>query len=137
MLRDLFTAAFKLDDEQRKRTVRIAVGLAVLCILVVLALAGRTAASEPGVEHPVWEIAILYRLALARLLLAFGLVQVGAMVGMVLYQAFENTQLGKRLVIWSETDSEPVKARKTGNAGLLAGVAFLSCILGLLVGVLR
>lgn len=137
MFRDLFTAAFKLTDDQRRKTVRAVAVLAGLILICCLLLASHTATSEPGADHPIWEVAILFRLALARLILAIALIPASAFIGVALYQVLENTQLGKRLLVWSDSDTGEVMARKVANAGLLASVCLATCIVGLLLGVLR
>jgi hypothetical protein len=137
MLRDLFEAAFKLSPEKRQRTVRIVAALAVLLLLVVFLAAGRTAIQDQPADHPIWEVAVLLRLALARAVLSLALIPYAAFVGVVLYQTLENTELGRRLVTWSDVDSEETKARKVGNGARLLAVCLGSSILGVLLGVLR
>lgn len=138
--RDLFAAAHKLTDEQRRKTVRVAVGAAVVVLLVVLFAAGRTASTQLAAEHPVWEIVILFRLALARTVLALALLPLAVFGAVVTFQALENSELGKRLLTWREPEAfEPtsVQAQKTANGGRLLAALLFACIVGLLVGVLR
>lgn len=140
--RHLFEAAWKLSPEQRRRTVRWALGLAGVVLLVVLFAAGRTATTDAPAENPVWEVVILYRLALARLVLVLALLPAAVAAAVLIYQTLENSNLGKRLLIWSQSDTQPleaisVQAAKTRNGGVILAVLLGGCIVGVLLGVLR
>ena len=138
--RNLFTAAHKLTPDQKRKTVRGAALLAGLVLLVILFSASRVAVTEPGADHPVWEVVILFRLALARTILALALLPLAVFGAVVTYQAIENSELGKRLMVWRPTEeyeSGAVQSQKTANAGRLLSALMFACIVGLLVGVLR
>ena len=138
--RNLFAAAHKLTPDQRRKTVRIAAALAAVVLFVVLLGASRTAVTEPGADHPVWEVVVLFRLALARTILALALLPLAVFGAVVTYQALENSELGKRLLVWREPESfeaGSVQAQKTANGGRLLATLLAACIIGLLVGVLR
>lgn len=139
-MKDLFLAAYNLTTEQRKRTVQIALAIAGVILVAVIFSAGGTATTEASAEHPIWEVVILYRLALARMFLAVALIPAGALAAVTLYQTIENTDLGKRLLVWTSPENYEatgVMAAKTRNGGYLLASLLFACILGLLVGVLR
>lgn len=138
--RNLFAAAHKLTPDQRRKTVRFAAILAAVVVFVVLLGASRTAVTEPGADHPVWEVVILFRLALARTVLSLALLPLAVFVAVVTFQTIENSELGKRLMVWRPTEeyeAVAVQSQKTANAGRLLSALLFACIIGLLVGVLR
>lgn len=138
--RDLFAPGYKLTAVQRRNTVRAVAVLAALVLFVVLMGASRTAATTPGADEPVWEVAVLFRLALARLILALAILPLAVGAAVVVYQALENSALGKRLLHWrgkEAYESVAVQAAKTRNGGMILAVLLGCTILGLLVGVLR
>jgi hypothetical protein len=135
--KDLWSAAYNLHPDTCKRTVRIAGILAVLLVVVVLFGAAAIAGRVVPAENPVWEAILQTRLAFVRMGLAIPVLILAAVSGVTLFQVLENTQLGKRLLIWADGDDPQVKAQKTRNAGALLSALILSCIVGLLLGVLR
>jgi hypothetical protein len=136
-LKNLWAAAYNLDPLERRRAVRVAVWIGAVVALLVLILAGRTAGQVVPAEHPIWEAILQFRLAGVRLVLALPLVLLGACLGAAIYQLIENSELGRRLLIWDSKDAVPVMAQKTRNGGTLLATLVGSCILGLCLGVLR
>lgn len=136
-LAHLLSAPFHLTAEQRKASVRFAGGFAVAALLLVLVGAIRLAALNPAPDHPLWEAVANTRVVLARLGLALALVICGVIGALVEYQILENSELGRRTVIWDQADDPGVKACKTRNAGTLQAALLVANILGLLLGVLR
>lgn len=136
-LSHLFANAFDLTPEQRQRSVRIAAWVGGLLVLVVLFAAGRTAGQVVPAEHPIWEAVLQTRLALVRLVMALPLPLIGTVAGVVIYQVFENSELGKRLVVPAGTDDAHVEAQKVRNGGAILAALVGACILGFMLGVLR
>ncbi len=136
-LTNLWKAAYNLDPEDRKKSVRIAAGLGVMLVVLVLCGAGGAAGQVVPAEHPIWEAVLQARLVLVRLVLAVPILILGAAAGILLYQWMENTDLGKRLLVWDLGDDVRVRAQKTRNGGGILGAILASSILGLLLGVLR
>lgn len=136
-LTNLWKAAYNLDPEDRQRSVRIAAGLGVLLVVLVLCGAGGAASQVVPAEHPAWEGVLQARLVLVRLALAVPLLILAAFAGVLIYQLLENTELGKRLLIWAPADDARTQAQKTRNAGSLLGAILAASIVGMLLGVLR
>lgn len=137
---DLFAPGYKLTALQRRRTVRVVLVLAAVALAVILLGVSKTAGAEPGADHPLWEVAVLYRVALARLFLAMAILPLAVWSAVLIYQTLENSALGKRLLHWrgkESYESVAVQAAKTRNGGLLLAVLLAANILGLLIGVLR
>jgi hypothetical protein len=133
----LWTAAWDLTPEERSRTVRVCSWIAFVLVLIVLAGAGSTAGRVVPAEHPVWEAILQTRLVLVRLVLTVPLLVIGATAAVLLYQLLENTELGRRLLIWHYSDDAHTQATKTRNGGSLLATLLAACILGILLGVLR
>lgn len=133
----LWQAAYNLTPEQRKRSVRVAAWIGAVLVLLVIFAAGKAAGAVVPAEHPVWEAVLQSRLVLVRMVISIPLLILGTLAAVALYQVIENTELGKRLLIWAESDDARVEAEKTSNAGTLLGKLLLACILGLALGVLR
>jgi len=136
-LTNLWKAAYNLDPEDRQRSVRIAAGLGVLLAVLVLCGAGGTAGQVVAADHPLWEAVLQARVVLVRLVLAVPVLVLGGFAGVLLYQLLENTNLGKRLLIWDLGDDIRIRAQKTRNGGSLLGAILAASILGLMLGVLR
>lgn len=136
--RHLWAAPYDLKDAERQQTVRVAAVLGALLVLLVLAVTGwfaGQAATDP--ISPTYDVVIIARTVLARVVPGAALMVIGSVGGGVLYQVIENSDLGKRLLIWHGKDCPEVKAQKTRNAGLLLALLQLAGILGFLLGVLR
>lgn len=140
----IWEAAYNLSLDQKQKVVRFSILVFACALVAVLSVVGYTALSEAHPENPLWEIVILYRLAIAKLVLSLVLMPVGFFVGLTMYQIFEASQLGKRLVLWKDkTDiyshPEPVSvcAAKTRNGGFILGCLAFGCIIGLMMGVLK
>lgn len=136
-LRHLWHAAYNLTVVERRCSVRAACGLAGVLLLAVLLWAVVVARVQVGADHPLWEAVLQARMVLVRLILALPVLVLGLLAAVAAYQTLENTELGRRLLIWDPSDDARVEATKTGNAGTLLASLVLACVLGLLWGVLR
>lgn len=136
-LTHLWTAGYNLTPDQRRRTVRYATATAAALLAVLLFAAGKAAAQSVPADHPVWEAVLQARLALVRLALAVPIVIVALACGLTIYQVMENSELGKRLWQWHESDDAYTQAAKTRNGGMVLAAILGSCILAFLLGILR
>ncbi len=136
-LAHLWEAAYNVTPEDRKRSVRIASGIGIALVVLVIFVAGKTAGQVVPAEHPIWEAVLQARLILVRLLVALPLLVLAAFAAVTIYQVVENTELGRRLLIWASSDDAHTQAQKTRNGGALLASLLAACIVGLLLGVLR
>jgi len=134
---DFWLAGRNLDVCRRKRLVRIAIGISVSLVGLVIILSGKHAVSTVPMESPTWETSIQLRLILTRLFVAMGLVPLGIFAAVVAHAAFSKTEKARRLWTWAPSDTAIVKAQKTGNSGNFLNALVVSIVLGLLLGVLR
>ena len=125
-LKDLWTSAYNLSPERRKLTVRIVTAIAIVMGLLTILLACKAAATSTHAESPIWEMVILARLVLAKSVAACGLWVLALSAGLISFQALDNSALGMRLWVWSEADTEAIKAEKKRNAGSTLAVLILS-----------
>lgn len=134
----LWAAALDLSPEERRRSVRIAAWIGAVLVALTLLAAGSTAGRVVSADHPIWEAVLLTRLALVRLVLAVPLLLIGAITAVAIFQVLENSALGSRIL---EINDQVIQGHETGavlrNRGIILAALFLSCILGLLFGVLR
>lgn len=142
-LKDIDAAAHKLQREDLHRSVRAGVAVAMLLAVLLLFGAGRVAGQVVPAEHPFWEAVLQAKLVLVRTVLAnLPLIQ-GLLVAYLAYQVYENTELGRRTVIWhldecgAPDERVEIRAAKTRNAGLIQAALVAGCVLGYLQGVLR
>lgn len=133
----LFEAARNLTPETRKKIVRVAAGVAVVDVILVVAVAFYVAGRVVPAESPVWEAALQLRLVLVRLLVAAGLIPLGIWLGTLALQVVEKTELGRRLWTWAPTDTDAIRAEKVRNVGNYLNLVTVALVVGLLLGVLR
>ncbi len=134
-LLNLFDAAFarpgfKTPLEFRRRLL-IAVGILFAALVATMAFKlGRWSALEVSAESRHWENALQARLILFRIKVAFGLTAGALGLTYGIYQLFDRSRLGARLLHWDEShDTEYSAAAKTLSAGLM----FSAFVLGLLM----
>jgi hypothetical protein len=136
-LAHLWHAAYNLTVMERRRSVRAICGLSGGILTAILIWALVVARGQVGADHPLWEAIIQARMVLVRLILAVPVMILGLLAAVTAYQTLENTELGRRLMIWDISDDALVQSTKTSNAGNLLASLVLACALGLLWGVLR
>lgn len=136
-LRDLWTAAYNLTHEERARSVQIAAWLGAALVAAGIALTERVAEHTVGADSPWWDSVLIARLGLTRLAMAIPLLVLAVFLALLCYQVIENSNLGRRLLIWHANDGVQTKAQKTRNAGALLATLLLTFVVGLLLGVLR
>jgi len=141
LAKDFFRASYNVAAEQRARLVKIATWTAVLVVLGVIVVGIHTATGTPDPVHPSWELVILARAVLGRAFFAVGLFSLAVILAVVVFSALDNTDLGKRLMVWKMEEGnvlEPdvVLAEKKANAGRLLSVLILAAAI-IFAGALR
>jgi hypothetical protein len=96
-----------------------------------------TATTPAGADSAIWDVVLQSRLALVRIILAIPVVILAVGGAMVAFNAVSHSETGRHLMTWDGADTPEVKARKTGNMGLILAVLLLAFVLGLLGAVLR
>ncbi len=131
----LFDAAlarpgFKTPEPFRRRLI-LAVGVLAAALVVLMSFKlGRWSALEVSAESRAWENALQARLIAFRLKVALGLTAGSLGLAYGLYQLFDRSRLGARLLHWDEShDTEYSAAAKTLSAGLV----FAALTLGILL----
>ena len=136
-IRNLFTPPFHLEKPDRRRVISLVLYLSFLVVGAVLILAMIAATQVVAAELPAWDIILLARLALGRLVLACPVTLLAVGGALVVFHAFSHSEAGRTLMTWDPDDSPEVKARKTGNGGLILASLLLAFVLGLLGAILR
>jgi cytochrome c biogenesis protein CcdA len=136
-LSDLFSHPGSLDHERRAQITRIVVRwswAAVGVFLIAAFVLGFLLVPDKGA---LYDMVLQSRWALFRLVVGLGLIVIGTYAALVIYNALENTETGKRLIVPDETDFSGLHTIKVSNAGTILGFLFFACVGGLLLGVLR
>lgn len=136
VLKDWFTAAYNLTDQQKKKAVRVVLWVAGAVLALTAILMFRTASTEVAAEHPFWELVIKSRLDLFEAVGDVGRSILAVFITMAEFQALDNSALGKRLWVWTTddrgawTESEEVKKGKKQNAAFVfIGVLVLNALI--------
>ena len=133
----LWAAAADLSILERKRSVWVNALIGAILVVLVLLAVGRVATWNVTTEHPLWDSVVHLRIALTRLALVLPLPLIGFLIAVALYQIFENTDLGNRLVVPSGVDDAHTEAAKVANGGRILAALIGSCVLGVILGTLK
>lgn len=124
-LSGIFTGPGFNQTPMVRRVMAVAFGILAL----VLAWTAWTALTAMSSVEPVTtqqgEQLLFAVNAAARLKLAILIIGVGLMAVAIVFQAFDRTRLGERLLHWSEKDTEQTEAAKTLNSGIVFASIFL------------
>lgn len=125
-LKNLFSAAYNLEPDQKRQAKRIALTLVSSLVAVVLFMAGRHASVDADAATSLWTTVIQARGILVRSCAALGVWPLSVVSGLLAYEVFELTDLGKRMVVWAESDTSEIRAAKTRNCGLILAALFFA-----------
>jgi hypothetical protein len=136
-LRDLFKHPHDLPEKRRKEVVLEVVSTITGLSVMVLLAAGYMAEHQPSADDPspAWEAIKITQVALVRLPLVLALVGLLVGVAVVLYQLFESSDLGARLVTFRPAD--PQAHTKLRNGSTILAALVLAIVLGGLSACLR
>ena len=137
MLKRLFDSPHTMTVDERKGVTRSAGKVAAFSVGFVVTLALLTASNVVPAENPWWDAILQARLVLVRLVLAVPLICIGYYLALVLYAAFSKTAVGRQIVIHEDGEGANMHGFKTSNSGFIVALLMLSCIGGLLLGVLK
>jgi hypothetical protein len=139
LLKDLFRPAFKLEP-RRRQEITWAIGItATACMLGAIALAILASVHTPNADNmsPAWDAINACRAALIRIFITVPTIIIAIGIWFGVFQTTTHSEIGRRWMIWDAADSEPVKAAKTRNAGIILGALAVAVILGMLIAVPR
>jgi len=136
-IKDLLSHPGAVSNDRKSELTRVSILIAWLMVAVVLVVVIIFACLNVGDHSSLWDAVLQARWALFRLVLSLGLILVGGGVAILIFNALECTELGKRLFVPDEQDFTGLHTIKVSNAGTILGFLFLACIAGLLLGVLR
>ena len=135
-LNDLFAAAHKLSDDEKKRIVRIVSALAVLLVLLTVFALGYAAAGPAG------SVMVLARLTIGYTMAGISLWVLVVTLPLITFLWLGKTRMGKRLMVWTRNtygapvEGAHVQAAKVQNSGILFAALVIAAAL-LFAGVLR
>jgi hypothetical protein len=132
--KDLFSAPYHLPKGRGPRVVRIILNLAGMISTALLVAFFVIAFRTPHADNPNlnWELINACRAAVIRIFIVFPSTIFAILGWAITFQAFENSEWGRRYTQWDPDDSPEIKAMKTLNGGIVTAalaIAFITAFL--------
>ena len=135
--KDLISAAYKVEPARRKQIVKIGFWVSGSFIALIIGLMVLISHLGIAPDSKWWDIVTQCVLTFGRMVLALPAIWLAAISAFVLYNVFETSSIGHRVVLWDEKDSDEIKAQKTRNAGMIAAAMIAALLNGLITAFLK